>query len=103
MSCEEIGYPQMCASATKVRRRLHEAGLYYLAVKKPLLSPRHRQLRLNFAKEHADWSWVDWSTVTFSDESKFNLFQSDGRVYFCRREQLRDDCVTPTVKFGVVV
>jgi hypothetical protein len=52
-----------------------------LAVKKPLLSPRHRQLRLNFAREHADWSWVDWSTVMFSDESKFDLFQSDGFMF----------------------
>jgi hypothetical protein len=90
------------ASATTVRRRLHEAGLYgHLAVKKPLLSTRYRQLRLNFAREHADWSWVDWSTLMFSDESKFNLFQSDGRVYVRRRsgEQLTDDCVTRTVKF----
>lgn len=90
------------AFATTVRRRLHETRLYgHLAVKKPLLLPRHRQLRFNFAREHADWSWVDWSTVMFSDESKFNLFQSDGRVNVRRRpgKQLRDDCVTLTVKF----
>jgi hypothetical protein len=44
------------ASATTGRRRLHEAGLYgHLAVKKLLFSPRHRQLRLNFAREHADY------------------------------------------------
>ena len=91
------------ASRTTVRRRLQDVGLHgHLAVKKPLLTPRHKALRLAFAREHEDWSWVDWSPVLFSDESKFNLFQSDGRVFVRRRsgERLRSDCVASTVKFG---
>lgn len=91
------------ASDTTVRRRLSAAGLNgHVAVKKPLLTARHRQLRLEFARRHEQWSWVDWSCVLFTDESKFNMFQSDGRVYIRRRtgERFKDDCVVPTVKFG---
>lgn len=91
------------ASDTTVRRRLSAAGLNgHVAVKKPLLTARHRQLRLEFARRHEQWSWVDWSCVLFTDESKFNMFQTDGRVYIRRRtgERFNDDCVVPTVKFG---
>ena len=91
------------ASNSTVRRRLSAAGLNgHVAVKKPLLTARHRQLRLEFARRHEHWSWVDWSCVLFTDESKFNMFQNDGRVYIRRRagEKFRDNCVIPTVKFG---
>jgi len=65
------------------------------------LTPRHRRLRLEFATAHQGWSWVDWSCVLWTDESKFNLFQSDVPVYVRRRpdEVLRPDCIMPTVKF----
>lgn len=48
------------------------------------------------------------SAVLFIDESKFNMFQSDGQVYVRRRqgEALLDKCVVPTVKFhdgGIMV
>lgn len=103
--------PELCAlweaagvsrSDSTVRRRLAEADLNaYRAIKKPLLTDRHKNLRLNFARAHQDWTYVDWSCVVWSDESKFNLFQSDGPVYVRRRagEEFRADCVVPTVKF----
>ena len=40
-----------------------------------------------------------WYKVVWSDESKFNLFRSDGRVYIRRRIYL-PECVQSTVKFG---
>ena len=41
------------ASKTTVRRRLQDAGLHgRLSVKKPLLTARHRCLRLVFARDH---------------------------------------------------
>lgn len=45
---------------------------------------------------------MDWSTVLWTDESRFILFQTDGRTYVRRRvnEQLHYECVVPTVKFG---
>ena len=44
----------------------------------------------------------DWNKVIFSDESKFNLFGSDGRQYCWKRsgEALKDQHVLGTVKFG---
>lgn len=45
------------ATDTTVRRRLQDVGLGgHLAVRKPLLTARHKELRLHFAREHADWS-----------------------------------------------
>ena len=43
-----------------------------------------------------------WYKVVLSDESKFNLFGSDGRVYIRRRvgEDYLPKCVQSTVKFG---
>ena len=91
------------SSDSTVKRRLQEAGLHgRRAVKKPLLTPVHRAKRLAFAQEHANWTWIDWSTVLWTDESRFTLFQNDGNVFVRRRvnEQLRPDCIVPTVKFG---
>ena len=41
-------------------------------------------------------------TIVWSDESKFNLFHSDGRTYVRRRtsEEFDERCVTGTVKHG---
>ena len=91
-----------CSSRT-VRRRLDDAGLYgRVARKKPLLTDRHKTIRLNWAKEHNDWSVDDWYRVIWSDESKFNLFGSDGRVYVRRKagEDFLPECIQQTMKFG---
>ena len=44
----------------------------------------------------------DFYKVIWSDESKFNLFGSDGRAYVRRRvgEDFLPECVDQTVKFG---
>lgn len=48
------------------------------------------------------WDFHDWQTVIFSDESKFNVFRSDGRdVVWRERGQAYDPRFTvKTVKFG---
>ena len=73
-----------------------------VARKKPKLTRRHKQLRLDFAREHQDWTWVDRSVVIFTDESRFTLFRNDGRTYVrrCVGEALLPECIAPTVKFG---
>ncbi|GBN57117.1 hypothetical protein AVEN_10226-1 [Araneus ventricosus] len=35
----------------------------------PLLSQRHRQLRLQWAWQHRDWAMDEWKRVAWSDES----------------------------------
>ena len=67
----------------------------WVAFKKPLLS-------LRFAKQHKDWTNDDWNKILWTDESKFELFGTDPRVYVRRREgeRVNHDCITSTVKHG---
>ena len=43
-----------------------------------------------------------WDTVVWSDESKFNLFGSDGKiiVWRSRNKEFNPICTVPTVKHG---
>jgi transposase len=90
-------------SANTVRRALHRNGLAArVKRKKPLLSKKHKEKRLNFAKKYKNWKVSDWQKVVWSDESKFQIFGSDGRQYCWKRpgDPLKDAHVKPTVKFG---
>lgn len=89
-------------SARTVQRRLVECGLLaYRPKKKPLLTNKMKQKRLSWAKQHVSWTMDQWNSVIFSDESKFNLYGSDGKQYVRRRknEAFHPDCISPTVKF----
>ena len=84
-------------------RRLQEIGLFARSpVKKPLISKKNKAARLAFANKHVIWNDDNWSRVFFSDESKFNIFGSDGKNYVRRRvnERLLPKCIKKTVKFG---
>lgn len=66
-------------SSRTIQRRLVEKRLYSRRPAiKPLLSKKQRINRLKFAREHLNWTVQKWKTVLFSDESKFNLVDSDG-------------------------
>ena len=66
-------------SLSTVKRRLIDAELNgRISRRKPLLLPRHKQQRLQWPKEHRDWTEDMWSKVVWSDESKFDHFHSDG-------------------------
>lgn len=90
-------------SVDTIRRIFHRNGLVArVKKKKPFLSKRHRQSRLEFAKKYKDWTIDDWKHVVWSDESKFQIFGSDGRQW-CWKEPgapLSARHVKPTVKFG---
>ena len=88
-------------SISSTRRRLREAG--YIGRKprkKPRLTSRHKKSRLEFARTHKDWTAEQWSQAIFSDESRFHLHRSDGKVYVrsMAGEEFMEDCVQPTVK-----
>lgn len=86
-----------------VSRRLNERGLKArVPISKPLISKKNQKLRLEYAYTHVLWDENEWSRMFFSDESKFNVFGSDGSIYVRRRlgESLSPNCTKKTVKFG---
>ena len=86
------------ASAVSVQRWLRDRGYLFsysgtvvlmkranlysrLKQKKVFLKVKHLSQRYKWAKEHQNWSVDDWKRVIFSDETKINLWGSDGSVY----------------------
>ncbi|GFV31765.1 transposable element Tcb2 transposase [Trichonephila clavipes] len=68
-------------SRKTVARRLRGGGLY---ARRPVvcvsLTRQHRTARLQWCREHYNWTEQDWACVLFSNESRFSL-SSD-----CRRQ-----------------
>ncbi|GFX89480.1 transposable element Tcb1 transposase [Trichonephila clavipes] len=68
-------------SRKTVARRLRGGGLY---ARRPVVcvpfTRQHRTARLQWCREHHNWTEQDWACVLFSDESRFSL-SSD-----CRRQ-----------------
>ena len=90
-------------SEQTVRRRLHEIGLKgRVARKKPYVNKVNRGKRLEYAKTYREKPLGYWDHVLWTDESKFNLFGSDGKVMVWRtpKEELDPKCTVPTVKYG---
>lgn len=88
-------------SAQTIRRRLNEGGLFgRRAAKKPLLTMKMKRARLQWAKDHENWTLNDWRDVIFSDESKFSLSGSDGTQYVRRRvgERFQEECLQTTTR-----
>ena len=68
----------------------------------PLLKMSHVQARLKFAKEHLDDPEEAWEKVTWSDETKIELFgiNSTRRVWRKRNAECNPKNTIPTVKHG---
>lgn len=71
-------------------------------MKKPFISEDNRQKRLEFARNHLNWTPNDWARILWSDESKFKYFNRKARVYVRRRpgERYSIKCMVGTVKHG---
>ena len=61
-----------------IRNRLHKDFKLPARkpLKKPLITPRMAQQRLEFCSQYKDWTSEDWQKVMFSDESTFLQFAS---------------------------
>lgn len=70
--------------------------------KKPFISQRNKRKRFNWAKSHQYWTIDDWRRVVFSDETKINVWGSDGCKYYWTRpgDPLRPHHIDITVKHG---
>ncbi|GFT90942.1 transposable element Tcb1 transposase [Trichonephila clavipes] len=90
-------------SAETVRNVIRHAGYSSrVARKKPFISLQNQKKRLEFAKAHQLKTDNFWKKVIFSDESKFNIFGSDGRRTVWRKPNTALDPknLHPTVKHG---
>lgn len=86
-----------------IRNLLHTKGYNgRTARKKPYISKANVVKRLNYANMYATKPDDFWKNVIFVDESKFNVFGSDGRRFVWRKAntalQLKN--LQPTVKHG---
>ncbi|CAF4789727.1 unnamed protein product [Rotaria sp. Silwood2] len=94
---------QTSISPQTIRNRMHEIGYKgCIARKKPLLKKSNRRKRVLWAREHLSKSKDFWNSILWSDESKFNIFGSDGRQIVWRKphESMKRECLKPTVKYG---
>ncbi|GBN64225.1 hypothetical protein AVEN_72339-1 [Araneus ventricosus] len=67
-----------------------------------LLTKRHRQLRLEWARKHRDWTMDERKRVAWSHESRFLIHHVDGRVRVRRLpgEQLLPSCTAGHTQAG---
>lgn len=90
-------------SAETIRRILRNHDFNgRIARRKPFISRKNQAARLKFAKEHITKDSSFWEHVIFADESKFNIFGSDGQTYVWRKPntELQNKNLKPTVKHG---
>uniref|UniRef100_A0A8C7X7Z9 Transposase Tc1-like domain-containing protein n=1 Tax=Oryzias sinensis TaxID=183150 RepID=A0A8C7X7Z9_9TELE len=80
---QEIG---VSISKSTIKRRLHESiSIGYTARCKPLISLKNRKARLDFAKKHLKKPAQFWKNILWTDETKINLNQNDGKRKVRRR------------------
>jgi len=94
---------KVSVSARTIGRNLNENGLIgRVARKKPLLSSANMVSRLNLSKKFLGFSDMHWKSIIFSDESAFEVFNSNNRQYVYRKNgtAFENKNLTPTVKFG---
>ncbi|GFV18610.1 transposable element Tcb2 transposase [Trichonephila clavipes] len=61
-----------------VARRLHKEGLFVRRPERCLpLKVDHRRHRLQWCREHKNWTTDQWSRVLFTDESRFSTTRFD--------------------------
>ena len=90
-------------SAQTIRRRLYRGRLRarrpYVGVP---LTRRHRQDRMNWAKNHPRWTQRQWNNILFTDESRFTVDFADGRARVWRRsgERYHEQNVIQRDRYG---
>ncbi len=87
-------------SAQTIRHTLQQVGLHgHRPRRKPLLKLAHKKAFKQFAEDNLAKSTNYWNHVLWSDESKVNLFGSDGvqHVWWRPGEEYQENCALPTV------
>ena len=90
--------------ASTLRRYLKNMGLFSrFAVKKPLLTKRHKRLRLQFAKKYVKMDANFWRHVLFTDETKIATCNDSQRLRIRRKIGEQFNIITPCVKYPMSV
>uniref|UniRef100_A0A8C5PU37 Transposase Tc1-like domain-containing protein n=1 Tax=Leptobrachium leishanense TaxID=445787 RepID=A0A8C5PU37_9ANUR len=90
-------------SAQTIRRTLRNEGLHARTPRRtPLLSPKNKKSRLQYAKSHVDKPQKFWDSVLWTDETKLELFGPMDQCYVWRRKNkaYEEKNTLPTVKHG---
>ncbi len=104
IAAEVEGVEGQPVSAQTIRRTLHQIGMHGCHPRrKPILKMMHKKAHKQFAEDKQTKDMDYWNHVLWSDETKINLFDSDGvkRVRRQPGEEYKDKCVLPTVKHCV--
>ncbi|GFT71968.1 QLQ domain-containing protein [Trichonephila clavipes] len=73
---------EISISSRTARRELKNLGFHGpAAADKPNITPQNAKHRLQRDRAHRHWTVEMWKTVLWSDESRFTVWQSDGRVW----------------------
>lgn len=92
------------ANPETIRNVLRKHDLHgRVARRKPFINKVNKQKRVNFAREYRNKDFSFWRKVIFTDESKYNIFRSDGLSYIWRKPntELLKQNLRPTVKHGL--
>ena len=69
-------------------------------LKKPKLTDRHKQARLEFARKFMSWTTAQWCNVIFSDEKRFNLDGPDSYSYYWHDLRKEEQCFSTRQQGG---
>ncbi len=97
---QEVG---VCVSKSTIKIRLHQSEYRGFTTRcKPLVSLKNRKARLEFAKRHLKKPSQFWNNILWTDETKINLYKSDGKRRVWRRKGTAHDPkhTTSSVKHG---
>lgn len=98
--------PHLNLSPRTIRRRIFQVGGFksYWAAKKPYLSIKQIQHRLQWSRDHVNWSIEQWKKVLFSDESPFVLrFNRSRRVWRLPNQRYLFKNTCGTIKHDIKV
>ena len=103
ISAKLLQFNQKEVHPQTVRKSVIDAGFKSRTPRrKSLVNEVNRRKRLNFARQYHNASLEFWRNVIFSDESKYNIFGSDGRLRVWRKpgEAYNPRNTIKTVKHG---
>jgi len=101
---QELKNAGVNVAASSLRRYLNRIGLKsHTAPRKPLLTKRHRNLRLKFARKYVGKGTDFWRRVLFTDETRIAIRNDSGKLRVRRKTGERFCIVSSTVKHPVSV